>query len=362
MAQIILTGGGTGGHVYPALAVAESIRRRVPDVSILFVGTPDRLEAEVVPQAGFRFAAIPARGLSRNPRLAALAIRELVRAFWRALRLLQAERPQVVLGTGGYVSAPVLLAARALGIPYLLHEQNVVPGKVNRALAYGAEHVYTSLPGSEHHLPGGKITLVGNPIRRPAQVSTPTEAKQRLGFPEEAPLLLVTGGSQGARRINEAVVGLLPRLLETTSWSVCLVCGPSQHSAIKALVAPYEGPRFQLHGYLEQMPTAVLACDLTIGRAGATTLAELTAWGKPMVLVPYPYAGGHQKLNAEVVTSAGGALTLPDERCTSEALAELLFPVLLNHAQLQTMAAGSRALGRPQAADTLADALLARIK
>jgi UDP-N-acetylglucosamine--N-acetylmuramyl-(pentapeptide) pyrophosphoryl-undecaprenol N-acetylglucosamine transferase len=358
VADVILTGGGTGGHVYPALAVAAAIRQQAPDTSLLFVGTPDRLEARVVPEAGFPFFSIPAQGLSSRPWQAARAVYQLLGAFFRARALLRQERPRVILGTGGYVSAPVLLAARSLGIPYFLHEQNVVPGKVNRALAKGARCVFTSLPGSERYLPAGKVELLGNPVRQPAKTEIPSEVKQSLGFPSDAPLLVITGGSQGARRLNEAVLGSLSGILEETNWSVCLVCGPSQFDALKATVAPWEGLRFQLHAYIDQLPRVLSACDLVVGRAGATTLAELTAFGRPMVLVPYPYAGGHQRLNAAAVVSAGAAVCISDDACDTVRFAEVILPLMLDEARLNQMAAASRACGHPDAGERLASQLL----
>ncbi|MEB3284187.1 MAG: undecaprenyldiphospho-muramoylpentapeptide beta-N-acetylglucosaminyltransferase [Candidatus Sericytochromatia bacterium] len=362
MSDIILTGGGTGGHVYPALAVAHSINVQSPGASILFVGTPDRLEARVVPEAGFRFFPISSRGFTGGPREVLRTLVSLFSAYRKARELLLRERPYVVLGTGGYVSAPVLLAARGLGIPFFLHEQNVVPGKVNRVLGHWARRVYTSLPGSEKYLPKGKVTLIGNPVRKSASCDSPRTAKGKLGFPLDAPLLLVTGGSQGARRINEAVAGLLGELLEKTNWSVCLICGPAQFESTHRLVHQYLGERLQLHAYFDQMPTALFACDLAIARAGATTLAELTTFGKPMVLVPYPYAGGHQKFNAAAVTAAGAGICLTDEDCSVENLAKVLVPLLSDSEKLIKMAANSMAFGRPNAAEELAREVLQCLK
>jgi UDP-N-acetylglucosamine--N-acetylmuramyl-(pentapeptide) pyrophosphoryl-undecaprenol N-acetylglucosamine transferase len=354
MADMIFTGGGTGGHLYPALAVADAVKAASPATRVLFVGTPDRIEARVVPEAGYPFEAIAARGLSRSPLQAAKALTLLAVAVWKALSLLRRERPRVVLGTGGYVSAPVLLAARLAGIPVVLQEQNVVPGKVNRWIARWARTVATSFPGSERYFPPRELQLVGNPIRTQAFERSPAAARAALGLPPDCRLLLVTGGSQGARRINEAVAGLIPQILAEPTWHVLHVAGPENVASLQ----PLADPRYHLVGYCEQMPDAILAADLVISRAGATTLAELTAVGRPMVLVPYPYAGGHQRLNAEAIVAAGAGLEIPDAELTPARLGEAILPLMQSPEKLQEMATASRQLGRPDAATALARMLL----
>ena len=360
MTDVILTGGGTGGHLYPAMAVAEALRDLRPQTRVLFVGTPDRIEARVVPAAGWPFAAIPAEGLSRSPWQAARAMLRLGAAVARAAALIRRTRPRVVLGTGGYVSAPTLLAARWAGIPVVLQEQNVVPGKVNRWIARWADAVAVSFPGGEAYFPPRELLLLGNPIRRGALAVERAAARAALDLPAGGPVLLVTGGSQGARRINEAIAALAPRILAETDWTVLQVTGPTTHDAVAARLADVVGPRWRLHAYLERMPEAIVASDLVINRAGATTLAELTAAGKPMILVPYPGAGGHQRLNAEAAVAAGAALELADAACTADGLGDLLLPLLAEPGRLAAMAEASLRQGRPEAAERLARLLLAR--
>lgn len=359
MADLIFTGGGTGGHLYPALAVAEAAKKARPGVSILFVGTPDRIEAKVVPAEGFAFEAIPARGLSKNPMQAARAIATLAGAVMRARALLKKEQPRAVLGTGGYVSAPVLLAARMQGIPVVLQEQNVVPGKVNQWIAGFAHTVATSFPESSRYFGDRPLFMIGNPIRTEAFQQDPAAAKAAMGYQPTDKVLLVTGGSQGAQRINDAVTGLLPRILAETDWHVLHVAGPNQLDRVLDATRDHaENPRYAAVGYMDKMPAAILASDLVVTRAGATTLAELTAMGKPMVLVPYPHAGGHQRLNAESIVEGGGGLELADETLTADRLGEALLPLMTDAERLATMAEASRRLGRPTAADELATVLL----
>jgi UDP-N-acetylglucosamine--N-acetylmuramyl-(pentapeptide) pyrophosphoryl-undecaprenol N-acetylglucosamine transferase len=359
MADLIFTGGGTGGHLYPALAVADAAKATRPGVDILFVGTPDRIEAQVVPQEGYRFAAIPAMGLSKRPVAAARALVMLATAVVKARALLRREQPRAVLGTGGYVSAPVLLAARLEGVPVVLQEQNVVPGKVNQWIARFAHTVATSFPESARYFGDRSLFLIGNPIRIAAFRQEPEAARQALGYGPDDRVLLVTGGSQGAQRINDALVGLLPRLLAETDWHVLHVAGPAKHEEVKAQTAAHAThPRYRLVGYMDQMPAAILASELVLTRAGATTLAELTAIGKPMVLVPYPYAGGHQRLNAESIVEGGGGVEIPDAELTAERLGEALLPLMTDPARLAAMAEASRAQGKPNAAAELAAVLL----
>ncbi|MDB5096909.1 MAG: murG [Cyanobacteria bacterium RYN_339] len=354
MADMIFTGGGTGGHLYPALAVADAVKALSPGTQVLFVGTPDRIEARVVPASGYAFEAIAARGLSKHPLQAAKALVMLAGAVLKARALIARERPRVVLGTGGYVSAPVLLAARLAGVPVVLQEQNVYPGKVNLWIARWARTVATSFSGSERYFPPRELKLLGNPIRTQAFTRPPAAAKAALGLPPDARILLVTGGSQGARRINEAIAGLLPRILAETAWHVFHVAGPENLASLAHLA----NPRYHLLGYCEQMPDAILAADLVISRAGATTLAELTAVGRPMVLIPYPFAGGHQRLNAEAIVAAGAGLEIADGDLTPASLGEAIMPLMGSPERLSGMASASLGLGRPEAAEALARILL----
>ncbi|HEY9724526.1 MAG TPA: undecaprenyldiphospho-muramoylpentapeptide beta-N-acetylglucosaminyltransferase [Oscillatoriaceae cyanobacterium] len=355
MADMLFTGGGTGGHLYPALAVAEAVRELEPSTEILFVGTPERIEARVVPEHGYRFAAIAAEGLSRRPVAAARALLKLVAAVAKARRLIRQEKPRVVLGTGGYVSAPVLLAAWLSGVPVVLQEQNVVPGKVNRWLARVAREVATAFPESARYF-SGPVVALGNPIRTAAFDQSPEDARRALGYAPDAKVLLVTGGSQGAKRLNEALVGALPEILGKTDWQVLHVTGPAQLDAVRAQ-AP-DSPRYRAIGYCETMPTAILASALVMSRAGATTLAELTATGRPMLLVPYPHAGGHQRLNARAIVEAGGGIEIEDAQLTPERLSAALLPIMTDEATRTRMTQASATLGRPEAARELAKRLI----
>jgi UDP-N-acetylglucosamine--N-acetylmuramyl-(pentapeptide) pyrophosphoryl-undecaprenol N-acetylglucosamine transferase len=358
MADVLMTGGGTGGHLFPALAVASALQRLRPGCNVAFVGTPDRLEAQVVPEAGFPFFAIPARGFSRQPLQTLAALGVLGVAIVRAWRLLRQEAPRAVFGTGGYVSAPLMLAACAQGIPCLLHEQNVYPGKVNRALARFVTRFAISFASSRTHLRTTDTWVSGNPVRTEAFEREPAAMRDAFGFAPNARVLLVTGGSQGAATINRALLTLLPRIVEQTDWVVHHVCGLRQFDAIQRQTSGIDASRYRLDGFLSDMPAAIVAADLVVSRAGATTLAELTVAGKPMVLVPYPLAGGHQALNAQEMRQADAACVVPDAELETGALETHLWPLLVDADRRASMAEASRRLARPDAAEALATQLL----
>ncbi|MGE5708215.1 MAG: undecaprenyldiphospho-muramoylpentapeptide beta-N-acetylglucosaminyltransferase [Bacteroidota bacterium] len=341
--NILFAGGGTGGHLFPALALAEEIKQLRPDASITFLGTPDHLEARVVPERGFPFQGVPSVGLRKTPQGIVRFVWTIVRAVRVARALLKQDTPDLVVGTGGYVSAPALLAAQSLGIPTAIQEQNAHPGQANRLFAKRAKLVATAFDQATRELHGKKF---GNPIRI---LPSKEEARTALGIPPEAKVLLVTGGSGGAKRINEAVLRIHPRLLRE-GWTVFHVAGERD---LPRLTKP-EDPRYHLMGFSDRMLELVAAADFMVSRAGASTLAELTAAGTPALLVPYPYAGAHQKANADELVAAGAAGFLADEELDS--LENRLFPLLENR---EEMAPKCRALGRPNATRELAEALLA---
>lgn len=342
--NILFAGGGTGGHLFPALALAEEIKRLRPDAKIAFLGTPDHLEARVVPERGFPFQAVPSVGLKKTPQGILRFGWTLFRAVRQARSWLEAEAPDLVVGTGGYVSAPALLAAQTLGIPTAIQEQNAHPGQANRLFAKRAKLVATAFDKATRELPHAK--KFGNPIR---DLPSKEVARQSLGISREAKVLLVTGGSGGAKRLNERVLRIAPRLL-TEGWTVFHVAGDRD---LPNLTAP-EDPGYHLMGFCDRMLELVAAADFVVSRAGASTLAELTAAGIPSLLVPYPFAGAHQKANAEELVEAGAAGFLADEEL--ETLEERLFPLLDSR---ELMAPKCLALGRPHATRELAEALLA---
>ncbi len=351
--RVLLTGGGTGGHLFPAVATAETVVSRNPASTILFIGTKRRLDREQLAAVGFSVRTIHSYGLKgKRPLelLKALAVLPIsvAEACWYILRF----RPDVVCGVGGYVTGPVVAAAWLLRRPAVIHEQNSVPGLANRVLGRLASRVCISLPASERWFPPGKTVLTGNPVRR-AIVDAAAVREQR---PTSGKTLLVLGGSQGAHRVNELVTeALVSRAADMTGIRVIHQTGRSdadtvreryRHAGIDAEVAPF----------FTDMASRYLAADLAVSRAGATSLAEISVLGLPAVLIPYPSAADdHQYHNARWYADKGGALLFRQEELTGPRLAAELFGLLADEPRRQEMARAMRRLGIGDAAERIVD-------
>jgi undecaprenyldiphospho-muramoylpentapeptide beta-N-acetylglucosaminyltransferase len=351
----LVTGGGTGGHVYPALAVAEALVDRGHDrAAIRFVGARRGLEATAVPAAGFALEALPGRGLRRRLDVDALranadALVGTARALVRAWRIVRRTRPRVVLGVGGYAALPCVVSARLAGVPTVVHEQNAAPGLTNRlAVRLGARPA-VSLPGT----PLRGAVLTGNPVRRAI-----TEV---VRAPEPSrPVVLVFGGSLGAGRLNEAGLGLYDRWRDRGDVAVCHVSGRRDYAdcrqRLERLRRPGDRLSYELVEYEEHLERRYRTATVAVCRAGALTVAELTVVGLPAVLVPLPGApGDHQTANAETLAAAGAATLLADAAAEPARVAAALDALLGDPARLAAMSEAGRALGRPDAAARVAD-------
>lgn len=349
--RVLITGGGTGGHVYPALALAdELVRRGIERDRIGFVGARRGLEATAVPDAGYTIHLLPGRGLQRRLTRANLgALWGSVVAFLRALRIVGRQRPAVVVGVGGYASLPCVVAARLRRIPVVVHEQNAAPGLANRIATRLGARPAVSLPGTP--LPGA--VLVGNPVR---EAITGLDRSADLG----RPLVLAFGGSLGARRINHAVLGLAERWRDRTDRRIRHVSGRRNHAECVEALASLRGSGdrldYTLTPYEDDMASRYAEAALVVCRAGAVTVAELAAGGVPSVLVPLPGApGDHQTRNAEALVEVGGAILVPDDECTTDRLATELDRLVADPDRLRSMGEAARSLARPRAASDLAD-------
>jgi len=346
----LVTGGGTGGHVYPGLALAEAlVARGHPRASVHWVGSAGRLEETAVPAAGFTIDLLPGRGLQRRLTVENVSVVvKTTRAFGRAMGIMRRRRPEVVVGVGGYASLPCLVAARLQGIPAVVHEQNAAPGLANRiAVRLGARPA-VSLPGTP--LRGAVVT--GNPVRAAVIAVERRPSADR-------PLVAIFGGSLGARRLNEATAELYDVWRHRGDITLHHVSGPVGHEAAEAALAARrrdgDALGYRLLRYEDRMPELYAATSIAVCRAGATTVAELAAAGVPSVLVPLPGApGDHQTRNAQALVDAGAAVLVPDAECTGARLAAELEPLLADPARLEAMAAAARTLARPRAADDLA--------
>ncbi|MHB1341598.1 MAG: undecaprenyldiphospho-muramoylpentapeptide beta-N-acetylglucosaminyltransferase [Coriobacteriia bacterium] len=358
--RFLLSGGGTAGHIYPALTVASLLAEGGHD-EVLFVGTPDGLEARLVPEAGVAFVPVASAGFDRGSPLTLVTsgVKVLVSVV-RAWRLLRRYKPDVVAGFGGYVSLPVGLAAVITRTPLVLHEQNSVPGLANRLLSRWAGTAAVTYESSAKHLKyPHRAVVTGNPIREAITRSTREAGREALGLDPDAVVVLVFGGSRGARKLNEAVVRLWPEFDSVPALQVVHVTGRIDAASVAESMAEEMAGgsgRYRLHEYIDDMGGAIAAADVVVARAGATSIAEITAIGRVSVLVPYPYAtDDHQTLNARAVAAGGGAIVVPDAEVETDAFSSAVLGLVRDVRKRETMAAAAAALGRPDAGRRVAE-------
>ena len=363
--NIIVSGGGTGGHIYPALTIIRTLQTLAPDTNFLYVGTKAGLESDIIPKEGLPFVTIELEGFERH-----LTPSNLVRAgkamkgVMRAMKIVKDFRPDVVIGTGGYVCGPILLAASLRRIPTLIQEQNVVPGITNKILSKFVTKVAVGTPEAAKNFPKSKTIFTGNPIRSEVMTARREAAAKVFGLDPKKPTVLVSGGSRGARAINRAMIGVLAEAAAYTQVQFLHVTGKAEYddTIVRLMDTGRDFVRLRhilVKPYLYNMPEAMALADLAIFRAGATGLAELTARGIPSILVPYPYAAGnHQEFNARALEAAGAARVILNRDLTTESLNAVLAELLSEPRKLKKMAEKSKALGRPHAARDIANLVL----
>lgn len=348
---LLFAGGGTGGHVFPMIAVANAVKTLAPDVRLVFCGTARGMEVRAVPLHGYELElldVLPLRGGGIGG-----FVRGAIRAFGAlgaARALVKKLEPAAVLSVGGYAAGPVSLAAWAQGVPLALLEPNSVMGLANRLVAPLVRRAYTAFEETERHFRRGRVLRAGVPLRVGF-------APQPYAPPMTSLRLLVLGGSQGAQALNEMV----PRAVAKfgTRLSVVHQSGPNNAPAVQALYAELGVDSARVEAFIDDMPTALARADLVIGRAGAGALSEICAIGRPSILVPYPFAAGdHQSHNADALVNAGAAIRIKDKLATPEIVAKAIGALLEDRTLLSSMAAAARGVGRPDAAQTVAMDLL----
>ena len=360
--RVVIAGGGTGGHLYPGLAIADEIRTLRPDSVIEFVGSKGRIEERVVPAHGYSFRTIWISGFRRGVHLSALLFPlKVAVSLVQSCVLLRAARPDVVVGTGGYVSGPVLYVATLLHIPTLVQEQNSIPGVTTRFLGSRVDEVHITYGASRTFLNRNKaIHLTGNPTRSTLDNVPRQQAAESFGLDGSRRTVLVFGGSQGSLGVNRAVLQALPGILSSGTQIIWQV-GDTDYERITAepsVRTALGGGGVRIYRYIDRMGEAYAASDLVICRAGATTLAELTRIGKPSVLIPLPSAAAdHQTANARSMEQAGASVMVPEQKAGEE-LARAVVRLLGDTGALQRMAESARGLGRPDAGRVLAEAVI----
>jgi len=346
--HIVITGGGTGGHLFPGIAIARAFQQRMADTAILFVGTGRELEKRVLGEAGYRHAVIRVGGLKGMGIFRQLrSLASLPGAILRAGAILRHFRPTVVIGVGGYAAGPVCLAARLLGIPVCLQEQNSLPGITNRLLARIAQRIYTSFSESHAHFPAEKVRLMGNPVREEIITIRRQISQREINRPFT---VLVAGGSQGARSINTAVVDMLPHVDEPASLQLIHQCGSDDLDRLRQAYAAAGIPA-RVEAFFNDMDRQYVQADLVVCRAGATTVAELTCIGLPAIFIPFPHAAdNHQEINAGWVVSADAGEMILETDLTGPELWRHIQHLRDTPRRREAMAERARALGRPEAA------------
>ncbi len=357
----VLSGGGTAGHINPALALAEILQERGVDVR--YAGTPNGVEARLVKEAGIPFTPFEASGFNRNhPTTIFKGVGLIQKSTIAAKRWFKEIKPDVVVAFGGYVCIPVGRAATATGVPLVVHEQNSVMGMANKFLSKKAAAVCLTYDHASSAVDDkSKITVTGNPVRRQVFASTREQGRELLEIPQDARMLLVTGGSLGARHLNQAMAALKDELLSRDDLYVVHVTGPKELDSVTEAMAltPEQAKRWRLVGYTNQMGACMAATDAIVSRAGATSLAEISARGIPAVLVPFPFATeDHQTTNARAYVDAGCAYMIADADVETPEFAELVQRLVDDADVRASMTEAAKAQKTADAAVTLADIVM----
>ncbi|MBI3194621.1 MAG: undecaprenyldiphospho-muramoylpentapeptide beta-N-acetylglucosaminyltransferase [Ignavibacteriae bacterium] len=359
--RVIFAGGGTGGHLFPAIAIADELKRLVPDAEIEFIGTKNKIEARVVPQKRFAFRTIWISGFHRRLRLSNFLFPlKVVVSFMQSYSIIKQFKPDVVVGTGGYVSGPIVYTASVLSIPTLIHEQNSYPGVTTRMLGNHVKQVCITFEQSKKYLKRqDNVVCTGNPTRASLEKVNLADAFNYFGFDSsnKQKTLLVFGGSLGATTINNAVVHHLEKYIER-GFRIIWQTGKEDVERVKSVTGKISKEFLWLNVFIDRMEYAYALSDLVICRAGATTIAELTRLGKPAILIPYPFAAAdHQTENAKAMTEAGAALMVKDSEA-KERLFDVVQSLMNDSGKLQAMSNASKQLGKPNSAEEIAQRII----
>lgn len=359
--KVVVTGGGSGGHIYPALAIVDGLKRRVESLDVLYIGAQQGLEQDVVPRHQIALATIHAKGLLVSGFAAKLSgVIAALRGLSESIKILRKFRPAVVVGTGGYVCGPVGMAAVLLGIPLILQEQNVWPGFTNRKLAPKAALVLVPYEESrENFPPHTRLRVINNPVSIRITESR-DDARQKLGIEPGTTVLLATGGSQGAKALNQFLLSWLPRLREHPEWGLLWMTGKRYYAEVRDALSSmsYDPKRIQVVEYFYEIQRYLLASDVFLGRAGAMSLEDCAAFGLPAILVPSPNVSeDHQTRNAQVFVKRGAGFLVPEPELMADG-AGIIERILTDQDLRGRMAASVRALYNPQAEAEMVEAIV----
>lgn len=359
--RIIISGGGTGGHIFPAISIANTVRKRFPDAEILFVGAEDRMEMEKVPAAGYQIVGLPVSGFDRAHLLNNIKVLNRLRKSLKlAKKTIREFRPDIAVGVGGYASGPTLWMAASLGIPTLIQEQNSYAGVTNKLLAKKASKICVAYDGMEKFFPADKIVITGNPVRKDLEEATEKkeEALAFFGLSPEKKTILVVGGSLGARTINRSIQGGLDKLFADPDVQVIWQTGRYYHNeAVKHLKA-YRGMPIWCSDFITRMDYAYSAADLIISRAGASSISELCLLKKPVILVPSPnVAEDHQTKNALALANKDAAIMVADKDAEQQLVTKAL-EVVHDDEHLASLSRNIERLAHHHSADLIVDEIV----
>ena len=358
--KVLISGGGTGGHIFPAVAIANAVKRRNPDAQILFVGAEGRMEMERVPAAGYDIVGLPVAGFDRKRLWRNIGVLiKLYRSMRRAKKVLREFRPDVAVGVGGYASGPMLKEAQKNGIPTLIQEQNSYAGVTNKLLAAKANRICVAYDGMERFFPADSIVKTGNPVRKDIVSSTLSreDAKRELGFNPNRPLVLVVGGSLGARTINDSMKVAAPALLESGA-AILWQTGKNYAAECQETEKTINNANLKAVPFVSRMDLAYRAADVVVSRAGASTISELQLVGAPAILVPSPnVAEDHQRKNAEALAKRDAAIMILDRDCRTSLL-EAVTTLLRDKKRRDTLSANVKAMAMENSDERIVDELI----
>lgn len=355
--RLIISGGGTGGHVFPAVAIANTFRERYPDAEIVFVGAHDRMEMTCVPEAGYKIIGLWISGIQRSLSLSNLLLPvKLITSYFKAKDILKKIKPHAVIGTGGYASGPVMLAATRLGIPSLIQEQNSFAGLANKQVADKVNRICVAYEGMEKYFPKEKIVLTGNPVRKDILSVKEKRGKalSHFGFDASVKTLLVIGGSLGSKTINESVYNGFDKILDA-GIQLLWQTGKGYYAHYSSELKKFDLRKIRLYDFVKEMDLAYAAADAVISRSGALAISELCVAGKPSILVPSPnVAEDHQTKNAEALASRGAAILIPDKEAGRMLINEAI-KLLYDEHKAERLTANISKLAKPNAANDIVD-------
>lgn len=364
--KVIIAGGGTGGHIYPAIAIANGLKHnRNNDIEILFIGTRKGLEKDLIPKAGFSLEIIRVKGFERKLSFDTLkSIGELFLGAFDSLKIIFKEKPDFVLGTGGYVAGPIVFFASLMGIPTMIHEQNVKPGITNRILSRVVDKIAISFPSSKKYFPKEKVVVTGNPVRKELTKVNRKEVMEKLGFSPNLPTITSFGGSQGAVKLNDAILDIIEEISDSKEFQLLHITGKKHYKTFIHLmenkgITQEKLGHIKIKPYIHEMQEAYGVADLIISRAGAITISEISFCGKPAILIPLPTAAdNHQDFNARYMEENGAAVFLHDNDLTGETLLGNIRDIIYNPPKLKNMAKASKKLQNPEALNRILDEIL----